>query len=126
MSMVTFSVSGDYKKTRKFLQRSQKMDFRSILAKYGQMGVDALREATPKDSGETASAWGYEIQTTRNGATIYWTNSHINQGVNIALILQYGHGTGTGGWVEGRDYINPSIQPIFDEIADAVVKEVES
>lgn len=125
MSMVTFSVSGDYKKTRQFLQKSQKMDFKSILAKYGQMGVEALREATPKDSGETADSWGYEIQTTRNGATIYWTNSHINQGVNIALILQYGHGTGTGGWVEGRDYINPSIQPIFDEIADAAIKEVE-
>lgn len=125
MSMVTFSVSGDYKKTRQFLQKSQKMDFKSILAKYGQMGVDALREATPKDSGETAESWGYEIQTMRNGATIYWTNSHVNQGVNIALILQYGHGTGTGGWVEGRDYINPSIQPIFDEIADAAIKEVE-
>ena len=122
--MVTLTVHGNYKKTKKFLEKSMKMDFRSILAKYGQMGVEALASATPKESGETAGAWAYEITSDANGAAIYWTNSHVNKGVNIAVILQFGHGTGTGGYVAGRDYINPAIQPVFDEIAEAAWKEV--
>lgn len=126
MPIVTFSVKGEYKETRKFLEKGRNIDFKSILEKYGQMGVDALSAATPKDSGITGASWGYEIEVTDSGATIYWTNSNINQGVNIALILQLGHGTGTGGWVEGRDYINPSIRPIFDRIADEASKEVNS
>jgi hypothetical protein len=84
---------------------------------YGRKGVDALASATPTESGETAACWGFEIKQGKGTVELCWTNSHIVNGVNIAIILQYGHGTGTGGFVEGRDYINPAIAPIFDEIA---------
>lgn len=100
------------------------MDYMSILHKYGELGVESLRQATPVDSGETAAAWGYEIQKTSDGASIFWTNDNVNDGVNIAVILHYGHGTGTGGYVQGREYITPAIRPIFDEIAEAAWKEV--
>ena len=96
----------------------------SILDKYGREGVAALASATPIDSGETANSWFYEISHDNGSATIAFCNSHINQGVPIAIILQYGHGTGTGGWVEGRDYINPAIQPIFDKIVEEAWREV--
>ena len=86
--------------------------------------MSALAAATPLESGKTASSWTYEIQNGASGSRITFSNTHINNGVNIAIILQYGHGTGTGGWVEGRDYINPAIRPVFDNIADAVWKEV--
>ena len=122
--MITFHVKGNYHKTRKLLQNAEQMDIMSILIKYGQRGVQALAESTPKDTGETAYSWGYEIEEGLGQARIYWTNSHINKGVNIALILQYGHGTGTGGYVQGRDYINPAIQPIFDKILEEAWKEV--
>lgn len=88
------------------------------------MGVDALNSATPKDTGLTASSWYYEIEKTSTGVTIAFYNSNIQNGIPIAIILQYGHGTGTGGWVQGRDYINPAIQPIFDEIAEKAWREV--
>ena len=94
------------------------------LDRYGREGVSALASATPVDSGETANSWYYEIKYDKGSATITFNNSHINKGVPIAIILQYGHGTGTGGWVEGRDYINPAIQPIFDKIVDEAWKEV--
>ena len=90
------------------------------------MGVSALESATPVDSGLTASSWDYEIHQSRNSAKIVWTNSNINQGVPIAIILQYGHGTRNGGYVQGRDYINPAIKPVFDRIAEGVWKEVTS
>lgn len=122
--MITCKVTGSYKKTRSFLKRNSKMDLDKVLQKYGQKGVQALSEATPKDSGTTASSWSYEIERTSSGATIHWKNSNINKGVPIALILQYGHGTGTGGYVQGRDYINPAMRPIFDAIAEAAWKEV--
>lgn len=96
----------------------------SILNRYGAEGVSALRAATPIDTGNTASQWGYEIEKKGDGWSIHWTNDHINQGVNIAVILQYGHGTGTGGYVSGYDYINPSLRPIFDQIANEAWKEV--
>ena len=98
----------------------------SILDKYGQKGVDALASATPRESGETANSWSYEITGGDGNYAIQWNNSHVNKGVNIAIILQYGHGTGTGGYVVGRDYINPAVQPIFDEMAETIWKEVES
>jgi hypothetical protein len=100
------------------------LDISSILHKYGDMGVSALATATPKESGHTANSWYYEIEASKSSATITFLNSHVNKGVNIAIILQYGHGTGTGGWVQGRDYINPAVQPVFDKIADAAWKEV--
>ncbi|WP_334465001.1 HK97 gp10 family phage protein [Acutalibacter sp. JLR.KK004] len=96
----------------------------SALDRYGRRGVSALASATPVESGETAASWSYEIQNGDGTAAITFKNSHIVDGVPIAIILQYGHGTGTGGWVEGRDYINPAIQPIFDEIVEEAWREV--
>ena len=116
--------SGDLSKTFKFLNRLQNKEYLNILAEYGKRGVDALREATPKDSGKTADSWYYEITQDRNQTTIEWCNSNMNDGVSIALILQYGHGTGTGGYVKGTDYINPAMKAIFDDMANECWKEV--
>lgn len=110
--------------TLKFLKRIKELRIESILRKYGEAGVNALMAATPVDTGKTASMWGYEIEKTSSGWTINWTNSNINNYVNIAMILQYGHGTGTGGYVAGRDYINPAMAPIFDKLADEAWNEV--
>lgn len=110
--------------TLKFLKRIKELRIESILRKYGEEGVSALMAATPVDTGKTASMWGYEIEKTSSGWTINWTNSNINNYVNIAVILQYGHGTGTGGYVAGRDYINPAMAPIFDKLADEAWNEV--
>ena len=123
-ALITITQKGDYSKATNFLERLKTKLHLSILDKYGKIGVQALADATPKDSGLTAASWTYEIQNNREGATISFHNTNINQNVNIAIILQYGHGTGTGGWVEGRDYINPAIQPVFDEIVEQVWKEV--
>lgn len=122
--MIRFKHHGDFRHTEAFFSRIRRRSYIDILQKYGQAGVEALAASTPKDTGETASSWSYEIVQTRNGYSIFWNNSNVNQGVNIALILQYGHGTGTGGYVRGIDYINPAIRPIFDEIANAAWKEV--
>ena len=122
--MITFTHKGDFSKTKKFLESISHKDYLKGLEKYAQKGIEALRNATPYDSGKTAASWGYEINDNNGSFSIVWTNNNINNGVNIAVILQYGHGTGTGGYVVGRDYINPAIQPIFDEIADSAWKEV--
>lgn len=122
--MISFRQKGDFSKLTRYLERAKKTARLSILDKYGREGVAALSSATPVDSGETASSWYYEVTNENESAAISFYNSNVNQGVPIAIILQYGHGTGTGGWVEGRDYINPAIQPIFDEIVDAAWKEV--
>ena len=122
--MIVFRQKGDLRKTTRFLEKASRFRVETILQKYAQAGVDALAESTPKDSGVTAESWGYEIKSNSQGASIYWTNTNINDGVPIAVILQYGHGTGTGGYVEGRDYIRPAIRPIFDQIAESAWKEV--
>ncbi len=109
-----------------FLRKLVKKDRSQVLKKYAEDGVKALAAATPVDSGKTAESWGYEIEENDRGLTIYWTNSNVNKHVNIAIIIQYGHATGGGGWVEGRDYINPALRPIFDQMADALWKEVSS
>ena len=124
--MLRFRQKGDFQKTENFLNRMKKKDYLKILDRYGIAGVDVLRMATPKDSGKTAASWGYEIEETSTGVKLVFTNSNINNGVNIAIILQYGHGTGTGGYVQGRDYINPAIRPIFDNIAEEAWREVRS
>ena len=125
MSAIEIKQTGDFSKTFKWLEKAKaKAGVESILDHYGRLGVDALSAATPVDTGKTASMWRYEIQNDSSGATISFHNDNVNDYVNIALILQYGHGTGTGGWVEGRDYINPAIQPIFDELAKKVFREV--
>lgn len=122
--MITFKQTGDFSKTLRFLSRSRSIDYLSILKKFGEVGVSALASATPVDTGLTANSWGYEIVKEKNSYAIYWTNSNIQNGVQIAVILQYGHATRNGGFVQGRDYINPAIQPIFDSIATDAWKEV--
>ena len=123
-SLIRITTKGDFNNTFRFLNKMSKFQINKILEKYGQMGVEALRSATPIDSGKTAESWGYEISVGKEGATIYWTNTNQNKGVYIAVILQYGHGTGTGGYVQGVDYINPAIRPVFDKIAEEAWMEV--
>ena len=124
--MIRFKHKGDFRHTETLFQKIHQQSYTNVLKKYGEAGVKALASETPMESGETAADWGYEIIRTHNGYTLYWTNSHINHGVNIAVILQYGHGTGSGGYVKGIDYINPAIRPIFDQIANEAWKEVTS
>lgn len=122
--MITFRQKGDFSKLNKFLEKAKEIAKLGDLDKYGREGVAALASATPVDSGKTASSWYYEIKRQNGSVTIEFHNSNINKSVPIAIILQYGHGTGTGGWVEGRDYINPAIQPVFDRITNDAWKEV--
>jgi hypothetical protein len=122
--MIGFSLGGSTKRTSDFLKKMESAELYSGLETLAQQGVSALELYTPKETGLTAASWGYEIEIRDDGVRIHWANSHVNDGVNIAVILQYGHGTGTGGYVYGRDYINPALKPIFDEIADAVWKKV--
>lgn len=124
--MGLFNTKGNFPKTGRFLNFLINWDFRHNLEKYAKLGVEALSSATPKDTGKTANSWGYEIVKESGKYTIYWTNSNINQGVPIAVIIEYGHGTGTGGYVQGRDYINPAIRPIFDKIAKDAWEEVKN
>lgn len=121
---ITVRSKGDFSNTKKYFDRLKKAIHVDILDKYGKAGVDALTSATPIDSGLAASSWYYEIERTKESAKIIFLNSDIENGFPVAIMLQYGHGTGTGGWVEGRDYINPAIRPIFDELAEAAWKEV--
>lgn len=124
--MIRFTHKGDFSETTSFLKRVKKsVNFRNIdLERYGREGVAALSAATPVDTGLTAGSWDYEITRKNGSVTISFLNSNIQNGVPIAIILQYGHGTNNGGWVQGRDYINPAIQPIFDEILNNIWKEV--
>lgn len=124
--MITFKQTGDFKKLTGFLEKAKETIHLGILDKYGRLGVEALSAATPVDTGLTASSWYYEITRSKERATLSFWNSNIQNGVPIAIILQYGHATRNGGWVEGRDYINPAIQPIFDQMAEDAWKEVVS
>lgn len=122
--MIRFRQKGDFSNTTRYLEKTRTIK-PEILDQYGQAGVVALASATPKDSGTTASSWRYEIEQTNGSITISFLNSNINNGVPIAIILQYGHATNNGGWVEGIDYINPAIQPVFEELANKAWKEVK-
>lgn len=122
--MITLTTKGDFSRTEKFLNKLKEFGRISDLDKYGKLGVQALKEATPKNTGKTADSWDYEIRHSGNKASIVWTNSNIQNGVPIAVIIQYGHGTGWGKYVNGIDYINPAMQPVFNEIADRVWEEV--
>lgn len=123
-SLIRLTSKGDFSNTFRFLKKMDNFQVTKILDKYGKMGVNALANATPLDSGKTAESWGYEISVKKEGATIHWTNTNQNNGVYIAVILQYGHGTGTGGYVRGVDYINPAIRPVFDKIVEEAWMEV--
>ena len=122
--MISFRQKGDFSKLDHYFERVKEAAKIGILDKYGQAGVSALSSATPVESGKTASSWYYEIKRQNGSVSLEFYNSNVNDGVPIAVILQFGHGTGTGGWVQGRDYINPAIQPIFDKIAEDAWKEV--
>lgn len=124
MSKLYLKRVGDFDFSQKYLKKLLHLDLESILIKYAQMGVDALRDATPKDTGYTADCWYSEIERGENGVTIYWKNSYINEGYPIAILLDIGHGTGTGGYVAPRPYIESAITPIMKEIVEAVEKEV--
>ena len=122
--MISFRQKGDFSKLTSFLERAKETVHLGDLNKYGRQGVAALASATPVDTGKTASSWSYKIENNNGSVSISFENSNIQDGVPIAIILQYGHGTRNGGWVEGRDYINPAIQPIFDQIVNEAWKEV--
>lgn len=122
--MISFRQKGDFSKLDRYFERLRETAKIGVLDKYGKAGVAALSSATPTETGLTASSWYYEIKRQNGSISLEFYNSNVNKGVPIAIILQYGHGTGTGGWVEGRDYINPAIQPIFDKIANDAWKEV--
>lgn len=125
--MISIEQKGDFKTTFKFLNKITNGFYaQKVLAKYGEYGVRALGDATPRDSGKTASMWSYDITSSSKGVEITWYNSNIKDGFSVALMLQYGHGTGTGGYVQGIDYINPVMRPLFDRIASAVWKEVNA
>lgn len=122
--MISFRQKGDFSKLSKYFEKMKEAAKIGMLDKYGREGVAALSSATPVESGKTASSWSYEIERQNGAVSIVFKNSNVNKGVPIAIILQLGHGTGTGGWVEGRDYINPAIQPIFDKLANEAWEEV--
>lgn len=123
--MIEVTQKGDWEPTRRWLSRLSKLQLAAVLSKYGQQGVDALSNATPVETGLTARSWYYEIVTRGNSYfSIRWHNSHMESGIPIAMILQYGHGTGTGGYVQGRDYIMPAIRPVFDRILAEAMREV--
>lgn len=123
---IKIKTRGSFKRTYKFLNNASDLKVSSVFEKYARKGVEALAAATPFDSGKTALSWDYVIESSNGKTRIDFINRNINNGVNIAIILQYGHGTGTGGYVEGRDYINPAIRPIFDDITEDLWREVTS
>ncbi len=122
--MISFRQKGDFSKLTGFLEKAKSAVKTGNLDRYGREGVAALASATPVDSGKTANSWYYKIENKKGSVAISFYNSNIQNGVPIAIILQYGHGTRTGGWVQGRDYINPAIQPIFDKITKEAWREV--
>lgn len=121
---IRFTTKGDWGKTYSYLKRLQSAQAFAIMEKYGQRGVVALTAATPVESSETANSWTYEIVRKKGYYAIHWNNTHVEDGIPIAVILQYGHGTGTGGYVQGHDYIMPAIRPIFNEMINEIWREV--
>lgn len=124
VDLISFRHRGNFNSLELFLNKAKNLNYRSILERYAIAGVQALSSATPKDTGETANSWGYEIVIQRSGFSIHWTNSNIVGTVPLVILLQYGHGTRSGSFVEGYDFINPAIRPIFDSIAENLWKEV--
>lgn len=123
--MIKFKQTGDFRRTEKILRKLGNGDYLKGFEKFGEAGVEALRSATPVDTGKTAASWSYSIQKTKKGLSIVWSNSNINKGVNVAVLIQYGHATGSGAYIEGVDYINPSLKPVFELIAKEAWEEVK-
>lgn len=126
MASIKFVHKGNFNKTETFLSRAKNFEVMRILNYYGKRGVMALSEATPKDTGKASESWTYEIKKTSQGYTIYWSNTDSNKGIPIVVLIQYGHGTGTGGYVPPLDFINPTMNPIFDEITEEVMRYMGS
>lgn len=124
VGVISFKLTGNFDRSTRWLQKLQRAEFYKRVNAIAAQGTSALASATPVDSSKTAQSWSHEVKITRTSCRVEWHNSNVNQGVPIAIILQYGHGTGTGGYVAGRDYINPAIRPIFDKIAEDVWSEV--
>lgn len=124
--MIVIRERGSFQKTERYLKGLQRRQLRPILERYAKEGMAVLAAATPVDSGVTAASWGYEISVTKSGFSVAWTNDNVVKGVPIAIILQYGHATGTGGFVQGQDYINPAIRPVIDKMTDALWREVKA
>lgn len=122
--MISFTHKGNFENTTKYLKKMKNFQIKNILEIYGRKGVEALSKVTPVDTGLTANSWSYRIEQRNNVTRLVFLNSNINKGVPIAIVLQYGHGTRNGGWVEGRDYINPALQPIFDELIKQIGGEI--
>lgn len=122
--IISFTHTGNFENYKRFARNANKLSTSRLLKDCGAKGVKALSDATPVDTGKTASSWDYRVVIGRNSITIEWTNSNESEGIPVALLIQYGHGTARGGYVSGRDYINPAIQPIFDEMADRIWEEV--
>jgi hypothetical protein len=122
--MISATSTGSFEKTMAFLKLMQSNRIFNVLDRYGRIGVDLLASATPRDTGETSESWRYTVTHKAGRHAITWYNTHVEDGINIAIIIQYGHGTGTGGFVEGIDYINPVIRPLFDKILDDVWRQV--
>lgn len=120
---VVFRHEGDWNKTDRFLRKAKNISRRIDLNRYGQRGVELLKQATPVDTGKTADSWDYFVERNKHGATIVFTNSNVQNKVPIAIVLQYGHGAINGGYIQGRNYINPAIQPLFDEIMNDAWRE---
>lgn len=117
---MSLSWQGDYRATKRWMDKMEAGSVADVLRSCGEKGIEALSAATPVRTGKTAASWGFEAKTSSKGVTLTWTNSNVVNGVPIAIILQYGHGTGTGGYVHGRDYINPAMRPVFDEIESRI------
>lgn len=124
--MIVIRERGSFQKTKRYLKGLRRRQLRPILERYAKEGMAVLAAATPVDSGVTAASWGYEISITKSGFSVAWTNDNVVKGVPIAIILQYGHATGTGGFVQGQDYINPAIRPVIDKMTDTLWREVKA
>ena len=123
--MIRIKAKGNFSKSYKFFEKCKNLVHLGDFDKYGKMGVEALKAATPIDSGNTANSWDYTIKNNRSGIAITWTNSNVNDGVPVAILVQYGHATGTGGYVSGIDYINPALKPVFDHISEEIWEELQ-
>lgn len=123
--MIKVKQKGDFKKSERFFNWVVKKKYTEFFKQIGELGVEALHDATPKDTGKTAASWSYSIENTNGGTSIVWSNSNTNKGANIAILIQYGHGTGTGAYIKGVDYINPALQPVFEAFAKDIEVEVK-
>nr|DAK51931.1 MAG TPA: type I neck protein [Caudoviricetes sp.] len=124
MALVVMKQSGSLKNFEGFLYKNRKRRLYQLLNEYGKQGVELLRDATPVDTGKTATGWDYEIEVSSQGVSLYWVNNNVNEGVPIAILIQYGHATRSGSYVQGVDYINPALRPLFESMATKLWKEV--